>query len=410
LARSTKLPRAFPHPIMPTERKTFVLLISRDPAAVESVRNGLSNRPEDFSLQTVQTIETAMARIAGGGVDLVLLDISARSGSPERRLDPFLDLHRACPTVPVVILCEAGDENLAAEAQRVGAADRLLIEQVNARLAGLIDTVVANNHTPVCSPQTAARGAAKIVTFMGVKGGVGTTLAALNVASALSRKSTVILAELRPAQGVLCRYFHPHPPLKTTANLLTLQTDSISAAAVQACLWVHGNMPGLRILFAPEAVQPPPGVRSEAVKPVLQLTTALADYVVVDLSSCWSDEHKAVIANSDLLAIVVERDPICIETAQSLLHTFTSLDIWPQFVEAVVVNRTPLSRPVPLAEIELQLDIPLAGVIPPAADLCIAAQRAHLPVVAFEPASGLAAGFSELAAHLSTAMAPLLVA
>ena len=394
---------------MPTERKTFVLLISRHPAAIESIRNVLSNRPEDFRLQCVQTVETAIARIAGGGVDLVLLDISERPGPPERRLDPFLDLHRACPSMPVIILCEAGDESLAAEAQRVGAADRLLIEQADARLAGLIETVVANNRTPISSPKTAGRGEGKIIAFMGAKGGVGTTIAALNVASALSRKSTVILAELRPAQGVLCRYFHPHPPLKTTANLLTLQTDSLSVAAVQACLWVHGNMPGLRILFAPEAVQPPPGIRPEAVNTILRLTTKLTDYVVIDLSPCWSDEHKAAIANSDLFAIVVERDPICIETAQSLLQTFPSLEFWPQFVEAVVVNRTALSKPVPLSEIALQLDIPLAGVIPPAADLCIAAQRAHLPVVAFEPASGLAASFYELAAHLSTAMAPLLV-
>jgi DNA-binding NarL/FixJ family response regulator len=251
LARTTKLPRAFPHPIIPTERKIFVLLISSHPAAIESIQKVLSRRPEDFRLQCVQTVETATARVAGGGVDLLLLDLSERSGPPERRLDPLLDLRQACPTVPVIILCQPGDESLAAEAQRIGAADQLLIEQANARLAGLIDTVVANSRTPISSPTTASRGEGKTITFMGAKGGVGTTVAALNVASALSRKSTVILVELRPAQGVLCRYFHPHPPLKTTANLLTLQTDSLSAAGSAGLSVGPGEHAGAAHLICP---------------------------------------------------------------------------------------------------------------------------------------------------------------
>jgi len=53
----------------------------------------------------------------------------------------------------------------------------------------------------------------------------------------------------------------------------------------------------------------------------------------------------------------------------------------------VLVNRAALASPMPLVDIEVQLGIPILGVMPPAADLCAAAQNAHSPLLTFEPDS-----------------------
>jgi hypothetical protein len=42
------------------------------------------------------------------------------------------------------------------------------------------------------------------------------------------------------------------------------------------------------------------------------------------------------------------------------------------------------------------------GVIPPAADLCVAAQKAGVPLVAFDPQSLMAQSLITLAARLAT--------
>ena len=134
----------------------------------------------------------------------------------------------------------------------------------------------------------------------------------------------------------------------------------------------------------------------------------LAYTAVLDLPAWWSEERQSAIAHSDLLAVLIERDPVCLEVAKLLVLSLARLEHGPQFVEAVVVNRTALSCPVTLPDIAAQLGIRVAGVIPPAADVCLAAQRAHLPVVAFEAGGALAASFYALAKSLAATMAPLI--
>jgi Flp pilus assembly CpaE family ATPase len=68
---------------------------------------------------------------------------------------------------------------------------------------------------------------------------------------------------------------------------------------------------------------------------------------------------------------------------------------------AVIVNRAPLSVSASLAEVEHQLGIPIFGVIPPAPDVCCAAQNAHVPLVEFDPESLAAGSLVALAERLA---------
>jgi hypothetical protein len=53
----------------------------------------------------------------------------------------------------------------------------------------------------------------------------------------------------------------------------------------------------------------------------------------------------------------------------------------------VILNRAALVSPMPFAEIDAELNLVTLGIIPPASDLCAAAQNARAPIVALDPES-----------------------
>jgi Flp pilus assembly CpaE family ATPase len=126
----------------------------------------------------------------------------------------------------------------------------------------------------------------------------------------------------------------------------------------------------------------------------------LADFIVVDLPAALTEANRAVIQASDLLALVVERDPICVQAGKMIRQ---SIEAWNNAPEmgAVIVNRAALNVSASIAEMELQLGIPIFGVIPPAPEVCYAAQNAHAPLVLFDPESLAAGSMTALAERLA---------
>jgi nitrogenase subunit NifH len=102
-----------------------------------------------------------------------------------------------------------------------------------------------------------------------------------------------------------------------------------------------------------------------------------------------------------VIGVVVERDPICVAAAKEMLKAIQSWEASPAVLGAIVVNRVVFASPLELADIELQLGIPILGVIPPAPDLCAAAYNAKCSLVALDPESLAAQSFAALAEKLA---------
>jgi phosphoserine phosphatase RsbU/P len=75
-----------------------------------------------FRFTHVQRLAGALAALAGGGVDLVLLDLNLPDS---QGLDTLAELQRERPGVPVVVLTGLNDEELAVKAVQAGAQDYL---------------------------------------------------------------------------------------------------------------------------------------------------------------------------------------------------------------------------------------------------------------------------------------------
>ena len=366
------------------DKGTLILLVDEGAAGIDSIRRVLADRAHHFRVQRVADVPTAFARILGGGVDIVLLNLPAAATPENERLLPFLDLRNQTQgvpiVVPIVVLCGSADESLAEAAIREGAADYLIREAYDVDLLRVLRSVSSKAALPPAPWRSAAvsgRGG-RVVVFMGSKGGAGTTTVALNVAAALAENHRVILADFHPEVGTLAQYFQPHHSVPGLGDLLR------SESHLETCLWPSKNIPGLQVLFGSRDLDTPLNLTPAQVLGVLADLTEAADYVVVDAPNSLCVGNRALIEDAALLVLVVERDSLAVEAARLVLRAIDSWKAGRVSLGAVLVNRAALVYPMPLADIEVQLAIPILGVIPPAADVCAAAQQAHSPLLALD--------------------------
>ena len=100
-----------------------VLLIEDDPGDADYLHELLADvPPPGFALVVAECLATGLARLAAGGVDVVLLDLSLPDS---QGLATFTTLHTQAPDMPVVILTGLDDEALATHAVQAGAQDYL---------------------------------------------------------------------------------------------------------------------------------------------------------------------------------------------------------------------------------------------------------------------------------------------
>jgi PAS domain S-box-containing protein len=117
---------------MPAERRTTVLLVEDNPGDARLMREYLADPSgASFRLEHVSTLQAGLDRLAQGGVDLVLLDLSLPDSSMP---DTFRRAHLAAPTVPIIVMSGLNDEQFAIETVKEGAQDYLVKADVDTRL------------------------------------------------------------------------------------------------------------------------------------------------------------------------------------------------------------------------------------------------------------------------------------
>ncbi len=106
-------------PILPPK----ILLIENDPAAADKIRAAFTAAGSgSFDVEWVRQLSQGLARLAKGGIDAVLLELSLPDS---QGIETFDKLFSAAPDVPILVLGN-GNEALAKEAVGRGAQDYLL--------------------------------------------------------------------------------------------------------------------------------------------------------------------------------------------------------------------------------------------------------------------------------------------
>jgi two-component system, cell cycle sensor histidine kinase and response regulator CckA len=111
------------------EKSISVLLIEDNQADTRLIRELLEeDESVRFELVQVSELETGLARLALGNIDVVLLDLSLPDS---QGMETFKQVNTHSPHVPIVVLTGLKDELLAVQMLRAGAQDFLVKGMIN---------------------------------------------------------------------------------------------------------------------------------------------------------------------------------------------------------------------------------------------------------------------------------------
>ena len=115
-----------------SEKPIAVLLVEDNADDAHEIRKMLGEgRGTPFAIECVDRLTTGLERLAAGGTDVVLLDLS---GPDNHGLDALARIRAQAPHVPIIVLSSLDDEAVAVKAVREGAEDCLVKGQVDRNL------------------------------------------------------------------------------------------------------------------------------------------------------------------------------------------------------------------------------------------------------------------------------------
>lgn len=381
-------------PVKPTR----VLLIEDNRIEARLAQQWLTTAEDSpFEVEWVERLAAGLERLGRGGIDLILSDLNLPDS---RGLETFARLRERAPDLPIVLLTGQDDEATGARAVEGGAQDFLVKQHIGThRMASALRYALARHRAQGERLNQARRGGARVIGFLGVKGGVGTTTVALNVAVALARKQkSVALAELRPCYGTLARQLR-HEPRGGLGDLLALPAERLDEWEVAARLCKGPAELGL--LFGPQKVDEFREIEPAQAEAVIRGLSRHAEYVLLDLPSQPSAATQAAARLCQFVALVGEREPSSVQCGKVTLDLLRSWGLGGSLVGAVLVVRMATGAPMKLPELRAQLGCDVVGVLPPASDACLRALDSGNPLVVAQPDHIVSTNLVELANRLA---------
>jgi DNA-binding response OmpR family regulator len=379
-----------------TEKKNIgakILIVDDEPNVLRMVSYTLN--AEGFEVLVAQTGNEALIKVLTEAPDLVLLDVmlpdmsGAEVCEQLRKRQDTIDL----PVIMLSALAQVPDKIRGLEA----GADEYITKPITpGELVARIKALLERYHQVRCS---LPKQPGKVLGFIGVKGGVGTTSVALNVATALvMQEKRVVAAEIRPSYGTFSAQLNLVQP-QGLVSLLALDPGKIDEREVSSHLI---NLPsGLRLLVGPQSVAEYRGIEPQQVETMIQVIASMVDNVILDLPCYPSDANQAAVRRCDLVALVVEPESTALASGIVAVEQMRSWGVHGNRLGVIIVNRAPLVTPIKLDQIRTTLGHEVIGVIPTAAEALITSRRAGLPVILYQPFSDVSKAYIEITKRIS---------
>jgi len=237
--------------------------------------------------------------------DLLVLDVMMpdMSGHDIARQ---LRTHKGLETLPILILTARSQDVDRATALKSGADDYLSKPVTSQELIERVDNLLHKRENRTKPEQGI------LIAMFGMRGGVGQTTLAVNLASALRRLSQeeVCLVDLSPAGGQAAM----HLRLQTRATWADLPTaNELDWSVLKERLTIHPS--GLRLLAAPTMPQAANEPSAELVQACLHLLREKMMFTVVDMPRVFGPTFTAVLESADIALHVLAADVVSVQTA-----------------------------------------------------------------------------------------------
>lgn len=234
-------------------------------------------------------------------------------------------------------------------------------------LTGVIHTVA--HRLPLPSPM--------IITFLGTKGGTGTTTLAVNCAADLRRLTNrpTLIADVKAGPGDVAVFLGLRPRY-SIVDLIDQLGWTDRALAVR---FTAEHDCGLHVLAASDGFGRPSSRDAEPVEHTLRAYSSLYDFVVVDAGSTFNACAAAALTVSDVVMLVANPDVPCLRNLQRYGDALRLAGVAPERVR-IVLNRTSENGVLPAGQIEKVLSRQIDYQVPSDYRTVAAAVNTGVPV------------------------------
>ncbi len=338
-------------------------------------------------------------------VDLVVVDLDLPDA-----IAIVTDLARKLPYMPIVALATPRRVVELQNAMAAGATNFVAFPIDAQQLVATLERVHQSSQrtrqpTTIAYPPTApahlappvlGRRQRKLIVVTSLKGGVGRSTLAANLAITLRERSrgSVVLVEAHHGLGHLALLLNIYP--RHTVESLD-EESNIDSDLLRGLLQNHSS--GVQLLSAPldpaHLVELPVEVWQQAIG-LLQET---ADYVVVDTAAHADGLLSDLLSQADEILLVTGPDIAALRDARILLETLRQESSVDGQIH-VVLNRAGVQGGIDERVVQTQLREPVAAVIPEDNSLATFAFNRGVPFVVSHPRSVLSRRLQALADSL----------
>jgi CheY-like chemotaxis protein len=378
-----------------------ILIVDDDLESVKLI--GLMLERRGYTISAAQSGAQALEKVQSDDPDLVILDV----------MMPDMDGYEVCRRIrsnpataglPIIMFTAKTQVDDKVAGFQAGADDYLTKPVHPQELASRVEAVLLRSARKRAEGSPVVR--ARILGFLGSKGGVGTTTMAVNVAVALAQGAGagkgVVLAEMRP--GIAGASFQLRlRRVGGIARLLEQPLERINSNVVEGQLEEHSSG-----VFVLSGQTEPPGVAVAAspdhAEAIVQHLGAMADYLLLDLGVGLDPVNMRLLPLCEQVVVVIEPQRTSLVMAQTLLTMIAdSIHLPRHRIRLVLVNKAPSAASFTKGTIEGLLQHDLLGVITPAPELAFQSGEQGVPMVTAQPDSLVAQQFRIFVDHLAGA-------
>lgn len=374
-----------------------VLLVDDDPHLRKILAQVLTKN--DFDVVIAEDGATGLRAAKRQKPDLIILDI-IMPGMDGFEVAQRLHDDPASARIPIMVLTAYATPYGRKAAVEVGVDDFVTkpfgIDDIVAKVKTMTTSrpLAGNRSTEPLKPI----GQAQVICVHTLRGGLGATSLAVNLATALNylwqRPTLLVDAEFAKGQVALALN---RPGTLNWSDLIQASLENSLQRLIDKRLSAGGD--GLHVLTAPRDPKDADRISARVLTHALRILEQPYDYVVADLAHDLRENTFELLKNANKILHLAATDNVSLQLAKNALAAYRTKGIQPEDVLLVLVDTRP-GRPIDVQQVELAAGKSLAAYIPYAAGMATAAAR-YEPFVDAFPDHRLTQFLEDLAYFLS---------